>query len=72
MPMLLVNMVNLSFYQRRFMHVECRCAIFWKHSKFGMMRCRKCSFVLIDIKVRILLTFLASKRHLKGAGPNNH
>ena len=27
-------------------------------------RCRKCSFVLIDIKVRILLTFLASKCHL--------
>ena len=46
------------------MHVECKCAIFWKHSEFSMMCCRKCNFVLIDIEVGILLTFLASKRRL--------
>ena len=35
---------------------------FGKHLKFSMMRCIKCIFVLMDVKVRILLTFLASMR----------
>ena len=39
------------------MHVECGHAVFGKHSKFSTMRCRKCNFMLIDVEVRILLTF---------------
>ena len=35
---------------------------FGKHSKFSMMHCRKCKFVLIDVKVGLLLTFLASMK----------
>ena len=35
---------------------------FGKHSKFCMMRCRKCNFVLIDVEVGILLTFLESMK----------
>ena len=35
---------------------------FGKQSKFSMMRCRKCNFVLIDIEVGLLLTFLASMK----------
>ena len=35
---------------------------FGKHSKFCMMHCRKCKFVLIDVKVGLLLTFLASMK----------
>ena len=35
---------------------------FGKHSKFCMMRCRKCNFVLIDVEVGILLTFLESTK----------
>ena len=37
-------------------------AIFGKHSKFSTMRSRKCNFVLIDIEVGLLLTFLASMK----------
>ena len=49
---------EVAFYQRKLiMHVECG-HVFGKHSKFSTMRCRKCNFVLIDIEVRILLTFL--------------
>ena len=52
-----------SFYQRKLiMHVECGRAIFGKHSKFSTMRCRKCNFVLIDVEVGLLLTFLASMK----------
>ena len=46
------------------MHVECGRAVFWKAlkvlAKFSTMRCRKRNFVLIDVKVGLLLTFLAS------------
>ena len=35
---------------------------FGKHSKFSMMRCRKCNLMLIDIEVGILLTFLESMK----------
>ena len=35
---------------------------FDKHSKFSTMRCRKCNFVLIDVEVGLLLTFLASMK----------
>ena len=38
---------------------------FGKHSKFSTMHCRKCNFMLIDIKVEILLTFLESMNLLK-------
>ena len=41
---------------------ECGRAIFGKHSKFSMMHCRKCNFVLIDVEVELLLTFLASMK----------
>ena len=52
-----------SFYQRKLIvHVECGCAVFSKHSKFSVMRCRKCNFMLIDIEVGLLLTFLASMK----------
>ena len=44
------------------MHMECGRAIFGKHSKFSMMCCRKCNFVLIDIEVGLSLTFLASMK----------
>ena len=44
------------------MHVECGRAVFDKHSKFSTMHCRKCNFVLIDIEVGLLLTFLASMK----------
>ena len=44
------------------MHVECGRAVFGKHSKFSTMRCRKCNFVLIDVEVGLLLTFLASMK----------
>ena len=36
--------------------------VFGRHSKLSMMRCRKCNFVLIGIKVGVLLTFLASMK----------
>ena len=42
------------------MHVECGCAVFGKHLKFSTVRCRKCNFVLIDVELGLLLTFLAS------------
>ena len=52
-----------SFYQRKLiMHVECGRAVFGKHSKLSMMRCRKRNFVLIDVEVGLLLTFLASMK----------
>ena len=52
-----------SFYQRKLIvHVECGCAVFSKHSKFSVMRCRKCNFMLIDVEVGLLLTFLASMK----------
>ena len=38
------------------------CRFFGKHLKFSTMRCRKCNFVLIDVKVGLLLTFLASMK----------
>ena len=41
------------------MHVECGRAVF---GKFSTMRCRKCNFVLIDVEVGLLLTFLASMK----------
>ena len=44
------------------MHMECGRAVFGKHSKFCTMRCRKCNFVLIDVEVGLLLTFLASMK----------
>ena len=44
------------------MHVECRHAVFCKHSKFSTMHCRKCNLVLIDVEVGLLLTFLASMK----------
>ena len=44
------------------MHVECECAVFGRHLKFSMMRCRKCNFVLIYVEVGVLLTFLASMK----------
>ena len=44
------------------MHVECRHAIFGKHLKFSTIHCRKCNFVLIDVEVELLLTFLASMK----------
>ena len=50
-----------SFYkQKLIMHMECGRAIFGKHSKFSMICCRKCNFMLIDVEVRRLLAFLAS------------
>ena len=44
------------------MYVECGCAVFGRHSKFSMMHCRKCNFVLIAVEVGVLLTFLASTK----------
>ena len=44
------------------MHMECGHAVFGKHSKFSIMRCRKFNFVLIDVKVGLLLTFLVSMK----------
>ena len=44
------------------MQVECGCAIFGKHLKFSTMHCRKCNFVLMDVEVGLLLTFLASMK----------
>ena len=44
------------------MHVEGWHAVFGKHSKFTAMCCRKCNFVLIDVKVGLLLIFLASMK----------
>ena len=44
------------------MHMECGHAVFGKHSKFTAMHCRKCNFVLIDVEVGVLLTFLASMK----------
>ena len=44
------------------MHMECGRAVFGKHSKFSIMRCRKFNFVLIDVKVGLLLTFLVSMK----------
>ena len=44
------------------MHVECGHAVFGKHSNFTAMHCRKCNFVLIDVEVGLLLTFLASMK----------
>ena len=44
------------------MHVECGRAIFGKHLKYSTMHYRKCNFVLIDIEVGLLLTFLASMK----------
>ena len=51
------------FYQwKLIIHVECGRVIFGKHSKFSTMHCRKCNFVMIYVKVRILLTFLVSMK----------
>ena len=51
------------FYERKLiMQVECGCAIFGKHLKFSTMHCRKCNFVLMDVEVGLLLTFLASMK----------
>ena len=48
------------------MHVECGCGIFGKHlkrdSKFSTMHCSKRNFMLIDVKVGLLLIFLASMK----------
>ena len=44
------------------MHVERGHAAFGKHSKFSTMHYRKCNFVLVDIQVGLLLTFLASMK----------
>ena len=44
------------------MYVECGRAVFGRHLKFSTMHCRKCNFVLIDVKVGVLLTFLASMK----------
>ena len=44
------------------MPVECGRVVFGKHSKFSTMRCRKRNFVLIDVEVGLLLTFLASMK----------
>ena len=44
------------------MHVECGRVVFGKHSKFSTMRCRKRNFVLIDVEVGLLLTFLVSMK----------
>ena len=35
---------------------------FGKHSKFSTMNCRKCNFVLIDVKIGLSLIFLASMK----------
>ena len=42
------------------MHLECGHGIFGNHSKFSMMHCKKCNFVLIDVEVKILLTLCVS------------
>ena len=44
------------------MHVECGRAILASTRSSAMMRCRKCNFVLIDVEVGILLTFLESMK----------
>ena len=44
------------------MHVEYGHAVFGKHSKFSMMRFRKCNFMLIDVEVGLLLFFLAGMK----------
>ena len=44
------------------MPVECGHVVFGKHSKFSTMRYRKRNFVLIDVEVELLLTFLASMK----------
>ena len=44
------------------MHVECGRVVFGKHSKFSTMCCIKRNFVLIDVEVGLLLTFLASMK----------
>ena len=44
------------------MHVECGHVVFSKHSKFSTMCYRKCNFVLIDVKVKLLLTFFVSMK----------
>ena len=49
-------------YWKLIMHVECGRVVFGKHSKFSTMRCRKRNFVLIDVEVGLLLTFLASMK----------
>ena len=36
--------------------------LFCKHSKVSMMRCRKCNYVLINVEVEVLLTFLESMK----------
>ena len=46
------------------MHVECGRAIFGKHSKFSMMRCRKLNFVLIDFEAGLLLASMKAKVRL--------
>ena len=61
------SVYTLWFYQRKLiMQVEWGRGIFGKHSKrdskFSMMRCSKCTFVLIDIEVRLLLILLASMK----------
>ena len=49
-----------SFYQwKLIMHVG---ILFCKHSKVSMTRCRKCNYVLINVEVEILLTFLESMK----------
>ena len=62
----LMNTVTLVYTV--IMHVECGRTVFWQasNSNFSTMRCRKCNFVLLDIKVglfpRLLLTFLAGMK----------
>ena len=52
-----------SFYQRKLiMHVEYRHAIFGKPLKLSMVWYRKCNFMLIDVEVGLLLSFLASMK----------
>ena len=36
--------------------------LFCKHSKVSMMHCRKCNYVLANVEVEILLTFLESTK----------
>ena len=48
--------------QKLIMYVECGRVVFGKHAKFSTRRCRKCNFVLIDVEVGLLLTFLVSMK----------
>ena len=44
------------------MHVECGHGILASTQKFSTMSCRKCNFVLIDVKIGLSLIFLASMK----------